>query len=909
MSGKKKIRSIISCALTLIMVFSMSVSVLAAAGDTAGDPLPIANNPVIPYGSINPGLPVLDPGWDASQWIKVSKTNGVSKNSSGASFKALYDENYLYVMTQVFDTNLDATGGSNYTQDSVEIFTDIMNNKATGRGYTDTDFQFRVNYNNITSFDHGGNNRLISATRTTKDANGNITGYIVESVFYVGDLKKLAGSTKLGFDIQVNGCNSGNRDGQWCWFDNSGNLYQRPALMGTIIMGDKPAAVPSRVDRLPLFQSIISAQKIDKSIYDNSSIIDAPLAAAITMYYNTPAATQAQVDATYKALSDALFALNRPGAWPDPKKLPKITSLPDLFTFMDGTKVKTFDDWKKRQAEISDLAQYYQYGYKQPAPTNETFTRTGNRMTGTIVVNGITKTFTTNVTLPNRTTFPGQVPVVVAASGTAYTNAGIATTDFNTGTWADEACTNGIYFSFFPYKANDPKLDTSCIMAWAWGYSRVVDGLLSLKADGTPLFPELNPKGVCVEGFSINGKFALAAGAFDNRTAVTIPCNSGEGGVSNWRKLYNGKFYDPAVYTTWGINPSAAPGGDNSSSGVYYEYIKNLVGGHPGWFNKIFSDFQEPDQDAAVRLPYDQHSIIALCASEGRSVIIEGGFQDWGTNPQAMFDSYKAAKKAWDFQNDPRGIAITFDKGGHGQTTKEINDIVAFINYRVNHVGSFNPLWQTDPYVDYDASTSPWNAPMQPISVTTNANLIKQGDYFDVKASFLKTTTTNAVSMVINYDSSKFEYAGNLGADPSQGSYIDGVTCLKSETTAAGVAFVLMIPDYKALDLVSLRFRAKEDANIQNADYSISAYADFVSKVDNYKYMMQGFGSTDFTTSGVPGDTDSDGKVTLMDLSNVIDMFGVKKGDVLWTKAKFYDFNKNNAIDIADIVSVAKLII
>jgi hypothetical protein len=34
----------------------------------------------------------------------------------------------------------------------------------------------------------------------------------------------------------------------------------------------------------------------------------------------------------------------------------------------------------------------------------------------------------------------------------------------------------------------------------------------------------------------------------------------------------------------------------------------------------------------------------------------------------------------------------------------------------------------------------------------------------------------------------------------------------------------------------------------------------------------------------------------------------VKSGDALWTKAKFFDFNKNKVIDIADIVAVAKKI-
>ena len=198
---------------------------------------------------------------------------------------------------------------------------------------------------------------------------------------------------------------------------------------------------------------------------------------------------------------------------------------------------------------------------------------------------------------------------------------------------------------------------------------------------------------------------------------------------------------------------------------------------------------------------------------------------------------------------------------------------------------------------------------VKPLSVTTTANLLKKGDYFDVKVSFVQATTSNAVSFVLNYDSDKFEYAGNLGEDSSQDSYINGVSYLTSSVGDGNISFTIMIPDYKAKDLVSLRFRAKENADIQNTDSSITATANYVYRASTGdKTVRTAFGSTDFTTSGNPGDTDGDGKITLIDLSNVIDMFGVKSGDALWSKAKFFDFNKNKVIDIADIVAVAKLI-
>ena len=61
--------------------------------------------------------------------------------------------------------------------------------------------------------------------------------------------------------------------------------------------------------------------------------------------------------------------------------------------------------------------------------------------------------------------------------------------------------------------------------------------------------------------------------------------------------------------------------------------------------------------------------------------------------------------------------------------------------------------------------------------------------------------------------------------------------------------------------------------------------------------------------NNVPGDTTGKGYVDLIDLSNVIDMFGITAEHPDWnTVYKFYDFNNNGRIDIQDIVFVAQQI-
>src|SRR5699024_9940188 len=67
------------------------------------------------------------------------------------------------------------------------------------------------------------------------------------------------------------------------------------------------------------------------------------------------------------------------------------------------------------------------------------------------------------------------------------------------------------------------------LMAWAWGVSRLIDALES--TPGT----KINYHRLGVTGCSRNGKGALVAGAFDERIILTIPQESGAGGVASWR--------------------------------------------------------------------------------------------------------------------------------------------------------------------------------------------------------------------------------------------------------------------------------------------------------------------------------------------------------------------------------------
>lgn len=100
----------------------------------------------------------------------------------------------------------------------------------------------------------------------------------------------------------------------------------------------------------------------------------------------------------------------------------------------------------------------------------------------------------------------------------------------------------------------------SAMGAWAWGLSRMVDYLQTVKG--------INPKQLIVIGHSRLGKAALWAAANDRRFAMAISNESGEGGAALGKRDYgetiaiiNDKFpwWFGANYKQFGSDPAAMP--------------------------------------------------------------------------------------------------------------------------------------------------------------------------------------------------------------------------------------------------------------------------------------------------------------------------------------------------------------
>lgn len=194
-----------------------------------------------PYAEINKGTVSIDGNADAA-WanVDVIPLSIVLGAEVTATAKALWDAENLYVYVEVKDANLDATASADHEKDSVEVFIDENNAKA--ETYEDDDKQYRVNIENEQTF-KGTKcmaENIKSAVVKTSD------GYVLEAAYKWTDITPSNGK-QIGIEFQINDAKGGARIGTASWYDDSGQGYQNPSVLGTALLVDN-TSTPSTPD-------------------------------------------------------------------------------------------------------------------------------------------------------------------------------------------------------------------------------------------------------------------------------------------------------------------------------------------------------------------------------------------------------------------------------------------------------------------------------------------------------------------------------------------------------------------------------------------------------------------------------------------------------------------------------------
>ena len=298
---------------------------------------------------------------------------------------------------------------------------------------------------------------------------------------------------------------------------------------------------------------------------------------------------------------------------PEPNQLPIIQELPDALE-----NVTSFADWAKRRSDIAHMIQHYGIGQKPTVEPHQIKARMegDTALVVDVTINGQTLTLRSVIRYPKVGKPPYALMIgtsMISLPKKLFEDRPIATMTFHESQvndysqWRKSHHDRGEH----PFDKLYPHLkENGAYSEWAWGLSRLIDGLQQLGPEVT----KIDTKHIGVTGCSYAGKMALYCGAFDERIALTIAQEPGGGGAAAWRASY----------------PK--------------DSVENLDKTDYHWF--LESQRENFGGEKVYRLPYDQHELCAMVCP--RALLLLGNPDFKWLADDAMLVSAKAAKKVWE---------------------------------------------------------------------------------------------------------------------------------------------------------------------------------------------------------------------------------------------------------------------
>ena len=330
--------------------------------------------------------------------------------------------------------------------------------------------------------------------------------------------------------------------------------------------------------------------------------------------------------------------------------LPRVMGLTDPLAWSDGSgRSEDFASWSRRRAEIAQEIQHYEIGTKPSVEAGQVKARmAGDTLFVDVTVGDETLTLSSLITYP--TSGQPPYPLMIGTSHISLPGSIFAERPIALMTYHERQVCGYSQFrgeldrTKYGFTRLYPELiNNGAYSEWAWGLSRLIDGLQQLGPEVT----KIDTQHIGVTGCSYAGKMALFCGAFDERVALTIAQEPGGGGAAAWRVSHEMEGVEDLDRTD------------------YHWFLESLRENFHG--------------DSVYHLPYDHHELCALICPRAFLMLGNPDFK-WLADLSA-YVSVNAARKVWEQFGiaDRIGYSI-IDGHGHCQLPEsQFPEVEAFI--------------------------------------------------------------------------------------------------------------------------------------------------------------------------------------------------------------------------------------